>query len=302
MPIDLGLLSEGLSSAVKQGLGAYDAVRKRQQQQQQIDQQQEQMGLQQDRFTQQLEAQKDQQESQRQMGMLRSGYQEDEKGILSLRPETAKQQELDRRQKEAQIGLLGAQTEAARAKSTAAPKEVSYKPTQYQAGLYARRMEQAQGVFDDLQKSGYQRGAPTEAMLAGILPEFARSEKLKKQDQAERNFVNAVLRRESGAAIADSEFKSAEQQYFPRAGDPPSVLEQKRTNRELALQGIKAEAGGAFEQIPSARTLARQPNETTDGLISEAIAKDIPKKGQLVDGYIFNGGDPGDQNNWIKSK
>lgn len=34
-------------------------------------------------------------------------------------------------------------------------------------------------------------------------------------EQAQRNFINSVLRQESGAAIADSEFENAKKQYFP---------------------------------------------------------------------------------------
>jgi hypothetical protein len=33
---------------------------------------------------------------------------------------------------------------------------------------------------------------------------------VQQQEQAERNFINAVLRKESGAAIAPSEFMSAQ--------------------------------------------------------------------------------------------
>tara|TARA_R110000851_G_scaffold96172_1_gene208666 strand:- start:6283 stop:6534 length:252 start_codon:yes stop_codon:yes gene_type:complete len=51
----------------------------------------------------------------------------------------------------------------------------------------------------------------------GILsaPNFLKTADRKQFEQAQRNFVNAVLRQESGAAIADSEFASAAKQYFP---------------------------------------------------------------------------------------
>jgi len=37
-----------------------------------------------------------------------------------------------------------------------------------------------------------------------------------------------VLRKESGAAIAASEFDNAEKQYFPQPGDSDQVISQKR--------------------------------------------------------------------------
>ena len=56
--------------------------------------------------------------------------------------------------------------------------------------------------------------------------------------QAQRDFVNAVLRKESGAAIAQSEFDNARRQYFPQPGDSAAVIEQKRANRETAIKGL----------------------------------------------------------------
>lgn len=83
-----------------------------------------------------------------------------------------------------------------------------------------------------------------------------------KIDQAQRNFVNAVLRNESGAAINQSEFDSAKKQYFPQVGDSPEVIKQKRANRESAIAGFQLEAGkeggariaGAREARPGEKT------------------------------------------------
>jgi hypothetical protein len=62
-------------------------------------------------------------------------------------------------------------------------------------------------------------------------------------DQAKRNFINAVLRRESGAAIAPSEFASANMQYFPEPGDSQAVIDQKKRNRETVIKGMARESG-----------------------------------------------------------
>lgn len=62
-------------------------------------------------------------------------------------------------------------------------------------------------------------------------------------DQAKRNFINAVLRRESGAVISPQEFENAEKQYFPRPGDSPEVIAQKKENRRIAIEGVTRSAG-----------------------------------------------------------
>lgn len=64
--------------------------------------------------------------------------------------------------------------------------------------------------------------------------------------QAQRNFVNAILRVESGAAISDQEFNNAQRQYFPQPGDSKDVIEQKRQNRITAMRGMAREAGPLY--------------------------------------------------------
>jgi len=67
-------------------------------------------------------------------------------------------------------------------------------------------------------------------------------------EQAQRDFINSILRRESGAVISDSEFDNARKQYFPQPGDSPATLEQKRLNRETAISGLQRSAGPAYKK------------------------------------------------------
>jgi len=120
---------------------------------------------------------------------------------------------------------------------------------QRKVATFVQRIDQAEKDFISLEEKGFDRGSNT-AGIKSMLPNQIKPENIKLQDQAERNFVNAVLRRESGAAIAPSEFSSAELQYFPRAGDSKVVADQKRRNREIVMAGLKAEAGDrAMEEI-----------------------------------------------------
>ena len=67
--------------------------------------------------------------------------------------------------------------------------------------------------------------------------------------QAERNFINAVLRRESGAVISPEEFANARKQYIPQPGDSGPVLEQKRRNRETVLRSLSRDAGPSYQPV-----------------------------------------------------
>jgi hypothetical protein len=62
-------------------------------------------------------------------------------------------------------------------------------------------------------------------------------------DQAKQNFITAVLRKESGAAIGVSEFKTEDEKYFPQAGDTDKVIAQKQAARELAIKAMGIQAG-----------------------------------------------------------
>jgi hypothetical protein len=116
-------------------------------------------------------------------------------------------------------------------------------------------MEQADKDLDDLVAKGYKREGFLNSVESSA-PNFMQGENAKLQAQAERNFTNANLRQESGASIITSEFTSAELQYFPRAGDTPAVLDQKKRNRLQVIESMKARAGTAFDRI---KTIEKKP-------------------------------------------
>lgn len=86
----------------------------------------------------------------------------------------------------------------------------------------------------------------------GVAGNMALSANQQKAEQAQRDFVNAVLRQESGAVISPQEFENARKQYFPQPGDTQAVIDQKRVNRQTAIDGFKGMAGGAASRITEA--------------------------------------------------
>lgn len=69
---------------------------------------------------------------------------------------------------------------------------------------------------------------------------------------AEREFIGAVLRYDSGAAIPPSEFESAYLTYFPSSNAGPEEIAQKKRARETAFQGLLLGAGPAASKFPDA--------------------------------------------------
>jgi hypothetical protein len=152
-------------------------------------------------------------------------------------------------------------------------KETKPSGDQSKAALFGKRMEQAEGVFDNLTKMGFDRTSGFMAASAVVPTNKGKPKELQQQEQAERNFINAVLRRESGASISPTEFESAEKQYFPRWGDDPDTVEQKRQNRLLAIEGMRAESGPAWAKIAPSAGAPLAVGKRGDSLIPEAHAK-----------------------------
>jgi hypothetical protein len=115
------------------------------------------------------------------------------------------------------------------------------KEAQAKANIYASRMENSSAILDKLETQGTDFWKRTVAGLPlgnyGVDPEY------RQYEQAKRDFINATLRQESGAVIADSEFANAEQQYFPQPGDDPATIAQKKENRRIAMEAIRQASG-----------------------------------------------------------
>lgn len=78
-------------------------------------------------------------------------------------------------------------------------------------------------------------------------PNMAQTPEGQRFNQAAGNFINAALRRESGAAISQSEYERFGQLYFAMPGDKPETLKQKARSRQQLLSSLKAEAGRAYK-------------------------------------------------------
>lgn len=82
------------------------------------------------------------------------------------------------------------------------------------------------------------------------LPNMLKSGDRQLFEQSARQFVNAILRRESGATITDSEFLNKYKELIPQAGDSAQVIAQKKLARDLAVKQT-IEAGQAFNNQSS---------------------------------------------------
>lgn len=161
--------------------------------------------------------------------------------------------------------------------------------TQAKALQFGTRMQQAGQNLDALAAAGVDQPGiikrVADVVGAGALANWSQSPQQQQVEQSQRDFVNAVLRRESGAAISNSEFDNARQQYFPQVGDTDKVIEQKRRNRELATRGILAEVPDSEKRVQQV-TAADQPPQQPQRAVSRTGTINGRKVVQYSDGSI----------------
>lgn len=183
------------------------------------------------------------------------------------------------------------------------PGDKALNPTEGQgkAALYGSRALEADKILNNLDGSyspagiNAKLGAENTPLIGGMIAPIANSAlspQSQQAEQAQRDFVNAILRQESGAAIGQSEFDNARKQYFRQPGDSQEVIAQKYANRQTAIKGLGTMAGAAGKDIVQGNILPK----------NSKISQPTLKKGKIEDGYVYQGGDPASQSSWKKAK
>lgn len=120
------------------------------------------------------------------------------------------------------------------------------KKTEVQAKseIFANKMELSERAINDLATQGTSLAGK---IASGVpLGNYVQSPEYQRYKQAASNFITALLRQESGAAISKSEFDRYDKEYMPQPGDGPEVLAQKAEARRVAIEGMKKGAGPGY--------------------------------------------------------
>ena len=137
--------------------------------------------------------------------------------------------------------------------------------SQSNAALFAARAKESQKIINDIgtdySVSGLNAKRAVEWLPAiGAAANAMLSDKQQSVEQAQRDFINAVLRKESGASIAPAEFQNAQKQYFPQTGDSEAVIKQKNENRKTAIAGLEIASGNGAKMVEA----KQNENKATD--------------------------------------
>lgn len=111
---------------------------------------------------------------------------------------------------------------------------------------YLQRMIGAQSVLDELVAKGVQSIPVAKSLAMDTRAEsYVLNPDEQRLAQAQRDWVRAKLRKESGAVIAAEEMASEITTYFPQPGDSPEVIAQKREARLRAERQMEIGSGSA---------------------------------------------------------
>ncbi|WP_288950419.1 hypothetical protein [uncultured Paracoccus sp.] len=125
-------------------------------------------------------------------------------------------------------------------------------------------LEDLEPVADELTSAG-QRAANIDP--TGIVRGNVQSDRFQVAQNAGQEFLQAILRKDTGAAITKEEQESYGVTYLPQPGDGPAVLAQKRQARQRALAAL--EAGMSADQM-LAQERALQSGQAGGGAASQA--------------------------------
>lgn len=113
---------------------------------------------------------------------------------------------------------------------------------------FFNRAEQADKDLEGLEEQIRQTGLAGQTRMA-VAPNFLQSQTGQAYTQAQRAFTEARLRKDSGAAIPDSEFENDRKTYFSQPGDSAETLDQKRRARAAVLASLAFESGQALGEF-----------------------------------------------------
>ena len=189
------------------------------------------------------------------------------------------QAEAKRKERAARAMLMGDEKGAAKILSG----EEDPKEYQVKDAAWAERMARAEialrGVTGDIDPeqgpTQYNPGARSNALWFDN--SMWNSSNWKQFQGNAREWIAALLRKDTGAAVTQSEWDLYFPTYFPQPGDPPEVQAEKLRRRVETARGLRASSGPAFDrQNPNFDTEMRQRITDQNGGPARPVQPPLP--------------------------
>lgn len=165
--------------------------------------------------------------------------------------------------------------------STGTAKPVKFTEGQSKDVVFATR---AEGALAKLEPVASALTSPVDRAVegdpTGVVRGMVQSDEFQLGKQAGQEFLQAILRKDTGAAITPDEERQYGEVYLPRPGDSPAVQAQKAESRARAVAALRA--GMNIDQITA---VERAKLSGVTGTAGPASSQPAGGTGQPAPGY-----------------
>lgn len=153
-------------------------------------------------------------------------------------------------------------------------------------GFYIRAKDVVDTLETGIEQDIVKKSLTGQARLE-FAPNFAQSQENQVYRQLQRQFTEARLRKESGAAIPTAEYTQDAQTYFAQVGDTPETLARKKAARDKVLESLRIAAGNSYNNYYGVGGAGFGGDGATDG--TEALREQVRNAGYDYDAMIADG-------------
>lgn len=188
---------------------------------------------------------------------------------------------------------------------------VKFTEGQAKDNVYATRANGALAVLEPVAEALLDRGDRAAEMVPFGLARGVQAPDFQVAQQAGEEFLQAILRKDTGAAITSQEQEMYGRTYLPQPGDGPEVLEAKRQARHRAVAAIES-GMSPLQQAVKDQALIQAANDAKASRPDAPALKRQPRQAPQVEApeqlpplflqSVPNGEDPVDLWNWMTAE
>lgn len=185
-----------------------------------------------------------------QPGQPSAGGPQDDPYLTMTSPTRSVGEEADKRRRAATALALGQEAQASKIMTgDHEPKEYQTKDASLAARMIRSELDMKRVTPLD-PKGNFTKYDPTGASQRLWWDDsYWNSNEWKEYQRGTREWIAALLRKDTGAAVTETEWKLYMPTYFPVPGDSPQVVLDKQRARMSLARGMRAGSGVAFEQM-----------------------------------------------------